>query len=154
MGNDIHGHCSIIFLGQNDMCQWALFTVQFISEWAMNLYINEWSRRIKRTYKEQPLSEWERVQEGREGTMILVDWGICRIHKVLLAQSQSRARWFGNPTFHHHTSLSLQHPYRERNHQCPQGIDNFSSSRFPPTYVGFGISYILGNLIKAKINVP
>ena len=35
-----------------------------------------------------------------------------------------------------------------------RSIDNFPSSRFPPTYVGFGILYILGNLIKAKINVP
>ena len=32
-----------------------------------------------------------------------------------------------------------------------RSIDNFPSSRFPPTYVGFGILYILGNLIKAKI---
>ena len=34
-------------------------------------------------------------------------------------------------------------------------IDNFFPSRFPPTHLWvFGISYILGNLITAKINVP
>ena len=92
------------------------------------------------------------VREVREGTMILVDWGICRIQKVLLAQSQARARWFGNPTYHHQASLSLQHPFRERNYQCPQGALIISLPHvFPPTYVGFSISYILGNLIKAKI---
>ena len=133
MRTDIYGHCSIISCRQNDMYLWALFTVQYINEWAINLCTDEYSRRMQRAYKEQPLSEWERVQEVREGTMILVDWGICRIHKVLLAQSQSRARWFGNPTFHHHTSLSLQHPYRERNHQCPQGALMISLPYvFPP----------------------
>ena len=77
------------------------------------------------------------VREVREGTMILVDWGICRIQKVLLAQSQARARWFGNPTYHHQASLSLQHPFRERNYQCPQGALIISLPHvFPPTYVG------------------
>ena len=42
----------------------------------------------------------------REGTMILVDWGICRIHKVFLAQSQIRDSVSGPP---HVTIRRLSH---------------------------------------------
>ena len=43
----------------------------------------------------------------REGTMILVDWGICRIHKVpILAQSQERDSVSGLP---HVTIRRLSH---------------------------------------------
>ena len=51
--------------------------------------------------------------------------------------------------------FSPWHKSRERNYQCPLGALIIPLPHvFPPTYVGFGISYILGNLIKAKINVP
>ena len=48
--------------------------------------------------------------------------------------------------------FSPWHKSRERNYQCPLGALIIPLPHvFPPTYVGFGISYILGNLIKAKI---
>ena len=49
--------------------------------------------------------------------------------------------------------FSPWHKSRERNYQCPLGALIIPLPHvFPPTYVGFGISYILGNLIKAKIS--
>ena len=61
-----------------------------------------------------------------------------RIHKVLLAQSHARTRWSGNPSSHHQASLSLQHPSRERNYQCPQGALIISLPHvFPPHICGF-----------------
>ena len=42
----------------------------------------------------------------REGTIILVDWGICRIHRVLFAQSQHRDSVSGPP---HVTIRRLSH---------------------------------------------
>ena len=58
--------------------------------------------------QESGRESWEQVQEVREGTIILVDWGICRIHKVPTWQNgQYGDRCFWSPVIHHQASLPL-----------------------------------------------
>ena len=60
----------------------------------------------------------EQVPGVREGTMILVDWGICRIHMVpTWLKAKTGTSVSGAPRIHRQEPLPPRHPHRERNTQ-------------------------------------
>ena len=54
---------------------------QTVGSWVQSMYlIHCWMEFLLRSFGK--ISSIGKVPRDREGTMILVDWGICRIHKV------------------------------------------------------------------------
>ena len=153
MRNDIYGHCSIIFWGHLFRRMICFCGHCSIYKWVSYEFMYKWIQ--QKNIKSSP---W--VSENGCGKYGKGQWswwiggyaGFIRSFWLRANQGPD-----GSGTLHF-TIIRL-YPYsthigREITNVLRGSIDNFSSSRFPPTYVGFGISYILGNLIKAKINVP
>ena len=80
----------------------------------------------------------EQVPGVREGTMILVDWGICRIHMVpTWLKAKTGTSVSGAPRIHRQEPLPLGTLIGREIPNGPLFIVYFSSSSYPPTICGY-----------------
>ena len=79
---------------------------QTVGSWVQSMYlIHCWMEFLLRSFGK--ISSIGKVPRDREGTMILVDWGICRIHNVPMWLRAIMGKSVSGTSiiYHHHSSF-------------------------------------------------